>query len=238
MYICFFLIIFLISTYLYLIYCENKNDTFINNKNLMNSLKDKKYRFAVIYVDERLPIVEKLENDLEIKLEKWPAVFTQSCPKNENYSLYAQKYCKTCRGLSIAHKEIWEDFNNSDSDYILIFEDDAELESLDKIDEIYEKLNNINADITYMGHCYGHLCLHAYVLTKDGVKILLENTKSCGAALDEQISQLITDQIIEAEFVKNPTEKKHWTQGFFHQVGKTDTDGSLQKYVEYEKEKK
>ena len=210
-------------------------ENFNSNNSKIRELTDKKYRFAVIYTDKRLPMVEKLEKDLDIKLERWPAVFTNSCPRNKNYSMYAKKFCSTCRGLSIAHKEIWHDFVNSDSNYILIFEDDAQVESIGKIDEIYKKLNNIEADITYMGHCYGHLCLHAYVLTREGAKILLENIQTCGAAIDEQLSQMITDNIIEAEFVKNPGEKKHWTQGLFHQVGKTDGDGSMQSYHDMKK---
>lgn len=228
----FILIFILLIVYLCLL-CKQNVDNF-DNFNIQN-LKDKKYRFAVIYTEQRLINVNKLEKDLNINLEKWPAVFTNSCPRNQNYSLYAKKFCTTCRGLSIAHREIWDDFNNSDAEYILIFEDDAEVESLDKVNEIYKILNNINSDITYLGHCYGHLCLHAYVLTKEGSKILLENVKTCGPAIDEQISQLISDKVIESTFVKNPTEKKHWTQGYFHQIGKTDGDGSMQQYVDYKK---
>ena len=82
------------------------------------------------------------------------------------------------------------------------------------------------------------ICLHAYVLTREGAKILLENIQTCGAAIDEQLSQMITDNIIEAEFVKNPDEKEHWTQGYFHQVGKTDGDGSMQVYHDIEKPSK
>ena len=227
------IIIILISIYICSCVLKKKD----NFKNKLLSFNNKKYRYAVIYSKKRLNNVIKLENDLNIKLEKWPAVFTESCPKNKNYSLYAKKFCTTCRGLSIAHKEIWEDFISSDSEFILIFEDDAELESLSKLNFIYEKLNNINADITYLGHCYGHLCLHAYVLTKEGAKILIENIKTCGAAIDEQISLLINDNIIEAEFVKNPNEKKHWTQGLFHQIGINDGDGSMQQYKDYEKNK-
>jgi len=227
------ILIIIILVFIYICSCVlNKKDNF---KNKFLSLNDKKYRYAVIYSKKRLNNVNKLENDLNIKLEKWPAVFTESCPRNKNYSLYAKKFCTTCRGLSIAHKEIWEDFINSDSEYILIFEDDAKLESSSRLNLIYDKLNNINADITYLGHCYGHLCLHAYVLTKEGAKILIENVKTCGAALDEQISLLISDKIIEAEFVKNPNEKKHWTQGLFHQIGINDGDGSMQQYKDYEK---
>mgnify|MGYP001302307934 CR=1 FL=1 len=232
----YFIIFILIIIYLYT--CNNKDNFAINKNNNLNSLKQKKYRFAVIYTEKRLPYIEKLEKDINLTLEKWPAVFTKSCPRNQNYSLYAKKFCTTCRGLSIAHREIWDDFVNSEADYILIFEDDAEVESLDKLDEIYDKLNNINSDITYLGHCYGHLCLHAYVLTKDGAKILLENIKTCGAAIDEQVSQLVQDKYIESEIVKNPGEKSHWTQGYFHQIGKTDGDGSLQTYKDYEKIKK
>ena len=226
----------LILTFLFVIFfimCNVGTISNFSNYDKVNLLKDKKIRFCVIYSDKREENVAKLEKDLDIILEKWPAIFTDSCPGNNNFSLYAKKLCKTCRGLSIAHKEIWYDFINSESDFIVIFEDDAELESSKCLNIFYDKINNLTADITYLGHCYKHLCLHAYALNQQGAKILVQNIKNCGPAIDEQISQLIVTKIIDAEFVKNSNEKEHWTNGLFHQIGKTDSDGSLQKYSEY-----
>ena len=196
-----------------------------------------KIRFAIIYTNKRILIIKKLESDLQIKCERWPAVFTKSCPININYSKYAKKICTTCRGLSIAHKEIWDDFKKSDSDYIVIFEDDAEIESEQAIDLFFNKLNNLSADITYLGHCFGHLCLHSYVLNKYAVRILLDHVRTCGTAIDEQISDLITDGSITAEFVENKNCREHWTQGFILQSGVDTKDGSYQEYEAYEDNK-
>ena len=218
---------------IFLITCNINTISNFSNNDKVNLLRDKKIRFCVINSDKRKANVDKLEKDIDITLEKWPAVFTDTCPGNNNYSLYAKKLCKTCRGLSIAHKEIWYDFINSESDFIVIFEDDAELESSKCLNIFYDKINNLTADITYLGHCFGHLCLHAYALSKEGAKILTQNVKNCGPAIDEQLSQLILTKIIDAEFVKNPNEKSHWTNGLFHQIGKTDSDGTLQQYSDY-----
>ena len=53
-------------------------------------------------------------------------------------------------------------------------------------------------------------------------------TSSCTASLHMALVALgINDKIIEAEFVNNPNEKKHWTQGLFHQIGINDGDEVL-----------
>ena len=219
------IVILLFSSF---IFNKSEKDKFwISNSNI-NTIN--KTRYAVIFSEKRQQTVARLEKDLGIKLERWPAVFTSSCPLNENYSSNIKKKCKTCRGLTIAHKEIWDDFIHSDANYIVIFEDDAEIESIYAIPKISEKLNNLTADITYLGHCFDTLCNHAYVLNKKAAKALYEKVKTCGQALDEQIETIIKNGTITADYVQNISGRKHWTQGLIYQTGSSTVDGSMQSY--------
>ena len=205
------------------------SDVFI--KEVLNIIRKKPvFRYAVIYSEKRKKTVDKLELDLGVDIERWPAVFTESCPFNQGYSVFKKKKCKTCRGLTIAHKEIWDDFIHSDADYIVIFEDDAEIESINVLPMISDKLNNLTSDMTYLGHCFDTLCNHAYVLNKKAAQVLSENVKTCGQALDEQIETIIKSGIITAEYVQNKNGREHWTQGLIYQTGADTMDGSMQSY--------
>ena len=130
----------------------------------------------------------------------------------------------------LGHVEILETFLKSDHDYALIFEDDIFLPNEEeKQKEINIKIKNIiknipaEAEILYFGYCFEDckkskvykknptlfkhairpVCLHSYLVSKKGAKILLREIIPLSDGLDVVILGLINKKIINAFTVNN-----------------------------------
>jgi hypothetical protein len=148
------------------------------------------------------------------KRRHWPTIVTDFCegvPVPKDAVSFNKAHRRGFqRGILLAHKQIWEDFDRLHRDVppnistfespkIVIFEDDAMV-----IDPVvhqigYEVIRNMTSDIHFLGHCYDRYpgvevpdCTHAYVVTLKGCKILLENVDHClrGGPIDIQFKAI------------------------------------------------
>lgn len=136
---------------------------------------------------------------LPFKVEPWYSVFASSCPGKPGKG--------NDRGVTMSHYQIWADFvhstrNEADNanSVIAIFEDDAVVAVQNITTSLEAELRNLDTDLVFLGWCYGGrhmpMCTHAYLLTRDGAKRLLENWDICNpGAIDGQWRQLATDKI-------------------------------------------
>ena len=193
--------------------------TLKKNKNIDLS----KFCFCVIDGDKRKENIKKLENALDLKLERWPGIFTKSCPSKWN-----KTDIHTERGVTLAHMSLWRNLlKREDKEYMVIFEDDAipSVESNFK-NCFKDAISEIEADITRLGYCRylkGDFCLHAYIIKKNCAEKLLDNIDEC-SIIDNQLIDLekkgiISIKNIDAKHFKD--QKKHWTSGLFHQLDNT-----------------
>lgn len=178
--------------------------------------------FTVITSDKRNEIVNKLETDIQQKLERWPAIFTSLCPSRLNKSTK-----KNERGLILAHRCIWESVVKSNYSKVVIFEDDACKSSETSVNIMNNCLKTMTTDVLFLGWCHHTdlykmpLCTHAYALTKAACMMLLAEVDQCGPAIDIALQNTsLTWSLCE----RPDDEPTHWTQGCFHQC---DSGGSL-----------
>ena len=110
-------------------------------------------------------------------------------------------------------------------DLLVVFEDDAAanipLESLGPA--LMRELDNIattKVDLTFLGWCYGGgrsmpMCAHAYVVTRNMVRVLLEHYDSCGPSVDAQWHELGRKRVLK------------WAKAHHESFNGTDTNVSL-----------
>ena len=201
--------------------------TFKKNKNIDLS----KFCFCVIDGDKRKENIKKLENALDLKLERWPGIFTKSCPSKWN-----KTDMHTERGVTLAHLSLWRNLlKREDKEYMVIFEDDA-IPSVEGNLKSYfmDAISEIEADITRLGYCRypkGDFCLHAYVIKKKCVGKLLDNIDEC-SIIDNQLLDLEKKGIISIRNIDDKhfkSQKKHWTSGLFHQIDNTMQTNKISK---------
>ena len=183
----------------------------------------RKFCFCVIDGYKRKENIKNLENALGLKLERWPGIFTRSCPGKWNKTKKQSE-----RGVTLAHILLWNNLlKRQDKEYMVIFEDDAipSLEINFK-NNFMQAISNLEADITRLGYCkYSKefLCSHAYVINKKCVRKLLDNIDDC-SIVDNQISNLERKGIISVKNIDPKYyegQKNHWTSGLFHQLDNT-----------------
>ena len=177
--------------------------------------------YTVISSDKRNEIIEQLERNLGEKLERWPGIFTLPCPPYLNRSKK-----KNERGLTLAHRAIWERVVKSNYAKVVIFEDDAVISSDTSIDIMRRCLHKMNTEVLFLGWCHHDskfrmpVCCHAYALTKTACMKLLAHFDQCGPVVDEYLqNSSLTWSLCE----RPHDEPQHWTQGCFHQYD----DGSM-----------
>jgi hypothetical protein len=112
------------------------------------------------------------------------------------------------RGLTIAHKEVWEEFvqnhlhiphNQSASTLpvLVVFEDDA-ICVMENCQNVTMKwLQSMSTDLAYLGWCsmdkaarIPPVCTHAYAVSVHGARKLLHEIKPCRQAIDLQLHEL------------------------------------------------
>lgn len=156
--------------------------------------------------------------------KRWNATF----PKNNiNCSLK-----KEILGCSKSHRKLWKHIheNHKDDKWIIIFEDDIQLPSSVKADEMKQvikkylsKATHKGADVMYFGYCWYYVCAHAYAVTPKGAKILYDNTYDCRKIMpqpiDVQMSELREKKIIKIYRSREYKKKKtSWAEGLIHQT--------------------
>jgi len=120
-----------------------------------------------------------------------------------------------------------------DGDILAIFEDDAEGAVMDLNVTMIEEFSAMNVDILFLGWCEGRtarpvpLCAHAYALTRQAARKLVQYLEPCGRALDEQFVILAKNNLLSyrrafGHSYKNLNEKYRnmygeKTYGIFHQ---------------------
>ena len=126
----------------------------------------------------------------------WPSVYAQDCPGRgpRVKSVYGG------RGCDMAHYQIWADWeyhgrlgadkaNASDSDVLVVFEDDAVITVKNVTLSLEQELSpgNMHSDLNLLGWCYNQhnnvmpYCLHAYAVTRTWVKKILAVWDICSA---------------------------------------------------------
>ena len=142
----------------------------------------------------------------------WPPVYTGDCPQaaKADSTIYFGKHTPGLqRGAIMAHRQILENFidinrdipanmSSYESPKIIIFENDAmEIDPMAP-NLAYQSVANMTSQIHYLGHCYDRYpgvsppeCAHAYALTVEGARIILENIDWCahrnGGSYDQQL---------------------------------------------------
>jgi len=208
---------------LFLYYHVSSLESFSSNDIIYGTIdfgKSENIMYAVIDGGKRDENIKKLETTLGVSLERWPAVFTSHCPGE-----LQRTHKKGERGITLAHATVLRNFmKRDDKDKIVIFEDDAYHENdeniLGKMEEI---LSDASDDITFMGWCYDYLCTHAYVVTKEGAKKILDEIDECGV-IDRQYearckSGTLTCNKIDEKLYEGT--RQSWTAGLFHQIGES-----------------
>ncbi|MGZ5501321.1 MAG: glycosyltransferase family 25 protein, partial [Nitrososphaeraceae archaeon] len=174
---------------------------------------------------DRLINFTNMMNQLELKFERYNAV--------NGYLFNPTHRSKGEYGCFMSHKNLWEKILEGKEEAAIIFEDDCIISPKYSIDETkqiileqYQNSVNRNNDIFYLGKCldmcnyhvktslnivrtYHPLCTHAYILTKQGARVLLNRFKDDGMedpkiALDNFMAQCINRGYLKA-FASHPS---------------------------------
>ena len=131
---------------------------------------------------------------------------------------------KYIRGCTYAHKNAFEQIIKNNKSAI-IFEDDIALGdvSIDTTVKHFKKYiekHCKNVDIGYIGHCFVDKCLHAYYVSVEGARKLLELTEPCKLyMMDLQIADLCNSKKLKCSYAKkNFRNKGTWTEGILKQI--------------------
>ena len=146
----------------------------------------------------RVEHARKMAEQLPFPVNTWWSVYTQNCP--------GRKTKGNDRGVAMAHHQIWKAWeyegrqndllgtskHKNGTDILLIFEDDYNIAVKNVTSALQTELSNMNTDMLFLGWCYGRknipMCLHAYALTRQGVRKILERWDTCSnEAIDGQL---------------------------------------------------
>ena len=151
----------------------------------------------------RIDHAKQMTTDLPFNVEFWWSVYAQSCPHMSNKG--------NDRGVSLAHYQIWSDFElqgrhkngrdravASDRDVLIVFEDDAVIAVKNVNASLELEISSMSADLKFLGWCYGRrgmpMCTHAYALTRAGVRKMLAHWDSCSqSSIDGQWKSISGD---------------------------------------------
>ena len=131
---------------------------------------------------------------------------------------------KYIRGCTYAHIKAFEQIVKNNKPAI-IFEDDIALGdvSIDTTAKHFKKYiekHCKNVDIGYIGHCFVDKCLHAYYISVEGARKLLELTEPCKLnPMDLQIADLCNSKKLKCSYAKkNFRNKGTWAEGILKQI--------------------
>ena len=151
----------------------------------------------------RVDHAKEMTKSLPFNIEFWWSVYAQSCPHMVNKG--------NDRGVSLAHYQIWSDFEMqgrhksgrdraiaSDRDVLIVFEDDAVIAVKNIKASLETEISNMSADLKFLGWCYGRrgmpMCTHAYALSRAGVTRILAQWDSCSqSSIDGQWKAIVAD---------------------------------------------
>jgi glycosyl transferase family 25 len=148
-------------------------------------------------------------------------------------------------GCALSHFKLWQHLENTDFDTFLILEDDfIPKYPMNDILEIIKQVNNY--DILYTGHCleeqgklvqtveYNNkefkiydsvkpLCTHSYVLTKQGIKKVLNYTykHKIRAHIDHHLNNMRQQGVIKGLTIFDPLVEQPWQKENFSTPLKT-----------------
>jgi hypothetical protein len=107
-----------------------------------------------------------------------------------------------------SHQRLWQKLVDSNEDFAIIFEDDISIPSTLTKKDI---LNYIDAsrgfNILFLGHCYSSkflkpkvkpgtaLCMHAYVISRNGAKLLLKEGLHKNIPIDHLVKNICKDNL-------------------------------------------
>ena len=149
----------------------------------------------------------------------WPPIFSLSCNPNK----WKDGITKG-RGLNLAHKEVWDKHYRSRrlgcNDKIIIHEYDAFLGNEHAISNSINLTKNMKSDLLYLGYCYkkssdhpsksgnAPYCLHAYALTINGTKNLIELVDTCSYLVDVQLAKLANANLLNWDYAKSEYDRR------------------------------
>jgi len=137
----------------------------------------------------------------------------------------------------MVHKEVWDQFYRNrrpcglrNNDTLLVFEYDAFLGMHNAGALAIESIQKMTSDFHFLGFCYQrpHLhprvsgkapyCLHAYAVTLEGARKLLDLVDSCSIFADAQVAILADSKNITWSFETNTYDKK-FVDDYFYENG-------------------
>jgi len=166
----------------------------IECKNINYNIDEEIFNNAWIINLERKPdrLKKSLErlNQLGIKCKVWKATDGNS---EEVKKLY-EKIPTPKRSIyecacNLSHRKLWEHIYSLNIPYGIIFEDDITFSKYTNKDNLFSQIKNSHGfDIVFLGYCYpsntnvkccdpqagSALCTHAYVISREAIKKLLE----------------------------------------------------------------
>ena len=170
-------------------------------------------------------------NSNGIEFVTFPAVFSQAC--GEDRSLSFDKG----HGSNMAHKEVWDQFYRNrrpcglrNNDTLVVFEYDAFLGMDDAGALAIESVEKMASDIHFLGFCYqkpnlhprvsgkAPYCLHAYAVTLEGARKLLDLVDSCSFFADAQVAILADSKNISWSYETSSYDKQ-FVNDFFYDNG-------------------
>ena len=132
----------------------------------------------------------------------WSSMYAQDCPEAKPRMIP--------RGCDISHYQIWNNWEYegrlgshksmaSDSDVLIVFEDDAVITVKNITRSLEQELSpeNMISDLILFGWCFEKLCLHAYAVTRAGVTKILSAWDICSSlSVDNALKNIASKGII------------------------------------------
>jgi len=211
-----------------------------------------KYIISLERVPERLKSSIAELDKVNMTAETWKAT---DCEDSNFINYYNQLKTSLKPGevaCSISHKKLWKHIYDTGVPYAIIFEDDIFIPEYITKDIIYEHIHEYtDFDIIYLGHCYpkktsnGKIlsegvgeCTHAYVLRRDAIPILLQESDPKNLPIDNIIQNICKKHKLKCYLSNTMSEKddtKLFGDGIIWQnrdILKSEIDNSHIKKVE------
>lgn len=160
---------------------------------------------------DRWKITEKRLNKIGIAPKRWNATDA----KDIEFQSFYETICSPKRSIGeiacyISHHKLWKYIYDNGIPYALIFEDDAifapKITKKDIMDEIK---HSDGFNIIYLGHCFSNMlnftepivstgkaqCLHAYVISREAIKKLLNTPIDFSLPIDKITEKLCSSNL-------------------------------------------
>lgn len=182
---------------------------------------------------------ERFENTIKVcdmlhinNIERFEAIYPALDEfKQQNISVNIGQY-----GCTLSHIGVWKKIIKSNHQYHLILEDDIAIPANVNVETIISDLNKTfldgtqkGTDFIYIGSCFGGMCTHAYIISKNGAEKLLHtiDVKSV-KPIDHQIKDY--DGITKLFSTNIPNDKNTWGDGLIKQSTKVHSTIDLENW--------